>query len=52
MGLFSRKHKDPVCGMTVPDGKQAASMEHNGKTYHFCSAECHARFKADPAHFV
>lgn len=52
MGLFSKKYKDPVCGMKVEDGKQAASMDHGGTTYFFCSMDCHAKFKANPAKFV
>lgn len=52
MGLFTRKHQDPVCGMKVEEGKQAASMDHAGKTYYFCSTGCHTRFKADPAQFA
>ncbi|MCR9151209.1 MAG: heavy metal translocating P-type ATPase [Rhodobacteraceae bacterium] len=40
--------KDPVCGMTVAvktDGRHAAFQ---GKTFHFCSDKCQAKFKADP----
>ena len=52
MGLFSKKLKDPVCGMTVEDGKQAATAEHKGKTYSFCSASCAAKFKANPGQYT
>lgn len=51
MGLFSKKHKDPVCGMTVEAGKQAATADHAGKTYYFCSASCASKFKANPSQF-
>ena len=40
--------KDPVCGMTIDPETAAATVEHDGKTYHFCSAGCHDSFVADP----
>ena len=36
---FSKKVKDPVCGMTV-DPRTAISRAISGKTYYFCSEEC------------
>src|SRR5271166_5139812 len=44
--------KDPVCGMTVDASKAAASIEHDGTLYHFCSKGCAEKFKADPAKFL
>jgi len=41
--------KDPVCGMTVDPAKARSSgfiIEHAGKTYSFCSADCKKRFDA------
>lgn len=52
MGLFSKKHKDPVCGMGVEPGKQAGTADHDGKTYYFCSAGCQSKFQANPAQFA
>jgi P-type Cu+ transporter len=53
MGLFGgKKAKDPVCGMDVDPKKSKGSHEHAGKTYHFCSTGCLAKFKADPARYV
>ncbi len=52
MGFFTKKHKDPVCGMKVEDGKAAATATHDGKTYHFCSAGCAAKFNAKPTQYV
>ena len=52
MGLFSKKHTDPVCGMKVEGGKQAATAEHGGKTLYFCSASCASKFKANPAQYA
>ncbi len=41
--------KDPVCGMTVDPASAAASVEHEGVTYYFCSQGCRDRFAAEPA---
>jgi Cu+-exporting ATPase len=35
---------DPVCGMTVDRATAAATLEHNGRTYWFCSAACRDTF--------
>ncbi|NNG18790.1 heavy metal translocating P-type ATPase [Naumannella sp. ID2617S] len=39
---------DPVCGMTVDPAKAAATREHDGTTFSFCSPGCAATFDADP----
>ncbi|WP_180538965.1 heavy metal translocating P-type ATPase [Nevskia soli] len=39
---------DPVCGMTVNPLKAAATEDHAGRTYYFCSKGCAAKFHADP----
>lgn len=44
--------KDPVCGMSVDEGKAAASVTYNGKTYYFCSAGCKATFDKAPAKYA
>ena len=44
----SQKVTDPVCGMSVDPAKAAASVEHEGRTYSFCSKGCAASFAADP----
>jgi Cu+-exporting ATPase len=44
--------KDPVCGMTVAGEKAAATAEHAGKKYYFCSARCEERFRAEPGRFL
>jgi Cu+-exporting ATPase len=44
--------KDPVCGMSVdPDGTEH-HHEHEGATYHFCSAGCRTKFIADPERYL
>lgn len=39
---------DPVCKMEVDPSTAAATSEHDGVTYYFCSLECRERFDADP----
>ncbi len=39
---------DPICGMTVDPKSAAASREHDGMTFYFCSPGCAAAFDADP----
>ncbi|HEV2196109.1 MAG TPA: heavy metal translocating P-type ATPase [Candidatus Acidoferrum sp.] len=46
------KLKDPVCGMAVDPAKAAGKVEHNGKTYYFCSKRCAERFVQDPEKFL
>src|SRR5690606_8750828 len=44
---------DPVCGMLVnPSAPRGGTFEHQGTTYHFCSPGCHAKFEADPGHYL
>uniref|UniRef100_UPI0037C0769B heavy metal translocating P-type ATPase n=1 Tax=Granulicella arctica TaxID=940613 RepID=UPI0037C0769B len=50
-GLDERVEIDPVCGMKVKAKTAAGSMEHAGKTYHFCGKGCLAKFAAEPARF-
>ena len=43
---------DPVCGMTVVPGHEAASVRHAGKTYLFCSEHCATKFRAEPERYT
>jgi Cu+-exporting ATPase len=43
---------DPICGMTVDSASAAGALHHKGKTYHFCSAHCLEKFRADPDQFL
>jgi len=43
---------DPVCGMEIDPATAAASQEHEGKTYYFCSKACHQRFVAAPEQYT
>ena len=44
--------KDPVCGMTVDPAKVAATVEHEGTRYFFCSQGCATKFRADPQKYL
>lgn len=43
---------DPVCGMTVDPADAATSVDHGGKTYHFCCGGCAESFRTDPAAYL
>ena len=43
--------RDPVCGMQIDPAKAAASRNHMGQTYYFCSQGCAKTFDADPHRF-
>lgn len=40
--------RDPVCGMEIRPEEAAASEEHDGRTFYFCTESCHRTFVADP----
>jgi len=44
--------KDPVCGMDVVPARAAGSVDHDGRTYHFCSRHCVEKFRAEPGRYV
>ncbi len=43
---------DPVCGMTVDIASAKFQAEHAGHTHYFCSANCKAKFIANPAKYL
>ena len=43
---------DPVCGMTVDPATSKHRFDHQGQTFHFCSARCRERFAAAPADYL
>jgi P-type Cu+ transporter len=45
-------HIDPVCGMTVDPAQSAASADHEGITYYFCSLGCQKAFLGNPAAYI
>ena len=44
--------RDPVCGMSVTDGKATWTTVHDGRTYYFCSAHCKATFVKTPEKYA
>ncbi|WP_316163678.1 heavy metal translocating P-type ATPase [Bradyrhizobium sp. SZCCHNRI20481] len=46
------KVTDPVCGMSVDPATSTHRFEHQGHTFHFCSAGCRTKFAADPAKYL
>jgi xanthine dehydrogenase accessory factor len=43
---------DQVCGMTVDPLTAAHKAVHDGRTYWFCSAGCHAEFEREPQRYL
>ncbi|PSJ55059.1 heavy metal translocating P-type ATPase [Pseudaminobacter soli (ex Li et al. 2025)] len=44
--------RDPVCGMTVDPAAGKPTADHDGRTYHFCSASCHDKFSKAPEKYL
>ena len=44
--------EDPICGMDIESQDAAASREHMGQTFYFCSPNCVAQFDADPHRYT
>jgi Cu+-exporting ATPase len=44
--------RDPVCGMSVDPAASPHQFDHDGKTFHFCSAGCRTKFVADPQTYL
>jgi Cu+-exporting ATPase len=47
-----RQERDLVCGMMVDPKKAAATHQHQGKTYYFCSAGCKVLFVKEPSRYL
>jgi Cu+-exporting ATPase len=43
---------DPVCGMRVVPETAAGSVDHDGRSYYFCSQHCVEKFRADPGRYL
>jgi P-type Cu+ transporter len=43
---------DPVCGMSVDPATSKHRFDHEGRTFHFCSARCREKFAASPATYL
>jgi Cu+-exporting ATPase len=44
--------RDPVCGMTVDPNAGKPSLDQHGRTFHFCSNGCRAKFEAAPEDYL
>lgn len=44
--------RDPVCGMELDPRRAAATAEHEGRLYYFCSEACRTKFRQQPAVFI
>jgi Cu+-exporting ATPase len=44
--------RDPNCGMTVDPQAGKPSLDHGGRTYHFCSEHCRTKFAAAPEDYL
>jgi len=49
--VVSEKIFDPVCGMQI-GSETSYKAEYEGKTYYFCSAECHEKFMQAPEKYM
>jgi trehalose synthase len=45
-------HRDPVCGMAIPEGASTISWNLSGVTYSFCSAHCRSLFTEAPGRYL
>lgn len=43
---------DVVCGMKIRPSEAAATIEHEGTTYYFCSQDCADSFRESPEDYV
>ncbi len=43
---------DPVCGMSVDPATSKHRFDHDGQSFHFCSARCREKFAASPASYL
>lgn len=44
--------KDPVCGKELLPNTAASTVNREGKTLYFCSAECRTAFDAEPKKYA
>ncbi len=44
--------KDPVCGMVVDPNTAEYSVDYEGQTYYFCSADCLEAFEDAPEEYT
>lgn len=44
--------KDPVCGMVIETEDAVGKVEHEGRTYYFCSESCKEEFEENPEDYA
>jgi Cu+-exporting ATPase len=44
--------KDPVCGMSVNPATAKYKLEHDGRTFYFCSPSCREKFQTNPEQYL
>ncbi len=44
--------RDPVCGMEVSPGTAKANVQHDGRTFYFCSSGCAQKFREQPENYA
>jgi putative ABC transport system ATP-binding protein len=49
---MARLAVDPVCSMSIEVDAAPATLQHNGRTYYFCSRGCSREFAEDPGAFL
>ena len=49
---MANTQRDPVCGMEVEARDAAATSQHQGQTYYFCSTNCKQKFDQNPQQYV
>ena len=43
---------DPVCKMKIRPSEAVATLQHEGKTYYFCSQDCADAFRDAPEDYL
>jgi Cu+-exporting ATPase len=49
---MAKTEKDPVCQADVDPKSSKNRSEFQGKTYHFCSADCKQEFQKQPERYA
>lgn len=49
---MANTERDPVCGMQIDTQDAAATSEHQGQTYYFCSEGCKEKFEQNPQQYA
>ena len=52
METLNKSVRDVVCNMQVDPAKAAATAEHEGTQYYFCSRGCEQKFTASPERYL